>query len=142
MTKKIALIPARGGSLRVKSKNIQLLGGHPLIAYSIQVALDSKIFDKVLVTTDCKKIQEIALYYGAEAPFLRPTELASAHAIDVEWIRHALDSLPEKYDIFSIIRPTSPFRTVNMLQRAMNQFSQSKEHRLSTCSRTLPTTSG
>ena len=66
----IALIPARSGSKRLPDKNIKLLGGHPLIAYSIQAAIKSKLFDKVVCATDSKKYAEIAIKYGAEVPIL------------------------------------------------------------------------
>ncbi len=122
MSKRIALIPARAGSLRVPSKNIRALCGHPLIAYSIQVAIQSKMFDRVLVSTDSETIQKIAIHYGADAPFLRPAELASSTAIDIQWITHALQQIDSDHDIFSIVRPTSPFRTTEMLMRAIKQF--------------------
>jgi N-acylneuraminate cytidylyltransferase len=123
----IALIPARGGSERVPLKNIRRLKGHPLIAYSISAALMSGIFKRVIVSTDSTDIAKIAAYYGAETPFLRPSEYATSVSPDIEWIRHALNALEEKYDCFSIVRPTSPFRSVQTIQRAWNQFLATEE---------------
>ena len=72
----VGLIPARSGSKRVPDKNIRLLAGHPVMAYTISAALDSGIFADVIVSTDSEHYAEIAGYYGAEVPFLRPPELA------------------------------------------------------------------
>lgn len=119
--KAIALIPARAGSLRVKSKNTRLLGEHPLLAYSIAVAKESGLFDRVICSTDSEETAQMARHYGADVPFLRPAEFATSTSPDIEWITYTLSQLPEKYDIFSIIRPTSPFRTVSMLKRAFEQ---------------------
>lgn len=76
MKKAIAIIPARGGSKRIPRKNIKDFFGKPLIAYSIEVALKSKLFDKVIVSTDDEEIAKIAVEYGAVVPFLRPKELS------------------------------------------------------------------
>ncbi len=75
MSKSIAIIPARGGSKRIPRKNIRNFHGKPLIAYSIQTALESKLFGKVIVTTDDDEIAAVARSYGAEVPFIRPKEL-------------------------------------------------------------------
>lgn len=122
MPKSVALIPARAGSLRVPNKNIRVLEGHPLIAYAISAALASKVHDRIIVSTDSELIREIAIYYGAEAPFLRPANLATSVSPDIEWLRHALSQLDEKYDAFSILRPTSPFRTAKTIKRGWQQF--------------------
>lgn len=124
MPESIALIPARAGSLRVKSKNTRLLQGHPLIAYTIRLALESGLFNKVLVTTDSEETREIALHYGAQVPFLRPAELSSSISPDIEWIKHAFANLDESYEIFAILRPTSPFRTVSSVKKAIELFKQ------------------
>lgn len=118
----IALVPARAGSERVKHKNIRPLAGHPLIAYAISTARASKIFDRVLVSTDSQKIADIACYYGADVPFIRPAEYATAVSPDIEWIKHALSNVAEQYEAFAILRPTSPFRGVQAIQRAWNKF--------------------
>ena len=76
MSKCIAIIPARGGSKRIPKKNIKSFLGKPLIAYSIEVALRSKLFDKVIVSTDDEEIAKVARKFGAEIPFMRPDELS------------------------------------------------------------------
>jgi N-acylneuraminate cytidylyltransferase len=120
--KKIALIPARGGSERVPGKNIRVLAGHPMIAYTIAATRQSGVFDRIVVSTDSEATRDIAAHYGAETPFLRPAELATSTSPDIEWIKHALSNIDEKYDVFSILRPTSPFRSPETIRRAMDQF--------------------
>lgn len=117
----IAFIPARAGSQRVVGKNVRRLAGHPLIAYAISAARDSGVFQRVVVSTDSPDTAEIARYYGAEAPFLRPAELATSTSPDIEWIKHALGAIKDTYDAFSIVRPTSPFRTGDTIRRAWAQ---------------------
>jgi N-acylneuraminate cytidylyltransferase len=120
-----ALIPARAGSKRVKSKNIRPLRGHPLIAYTISAAVESGIFSAIVVSTDAEEIAAIARHYGAEVPFLRPKEYAGDLSPDIEWVEYTLKSLATQdrnYDCFSILRPTSPFRTAGTIQRAWDQF--------------------
>ena len=126
----VALIPARSGSERIKNKNIQLLDGHPLLAYTIRAAIDSNIFDEVIVATDSEQYSEIARYYGASTPYHRPSELSGALSPDFEWVRWVLDALAndgEEFDIFSILRPTSPFRLATTIQRAWDEFSSFRE---------------
>lgn len=96
--------------------------GHPLLAYSIAAAKESGIFKRIIVTTDSPEFAEIALYYGAEAPFLRPKELAESTSPDIDWILHAIDQLGSFPEYFSILRPTSPFRSAHMICRAWTQF--------------------
>ena len=121
----IALIPARAGSKRIPNKNIKSLNGHPLIAYSIVSALESKIFDRVIVSTDSSYIAKISQYYGAKVPFIRPENISTDTSPDIDFVEHALNSLNtnvKSYDCFSILRPTSPFRKSNTIKRAWNQF--------------------
>ena len=121
----IALIPARSGSKRIPNKNIKSLNGHPLIAYSIISALDSGIFDKVIVSTDSHDIAKISKYYGAEVPFIRPENISTDNSPDIDFVEHALDYLEanaNNYDCFSILRPTSPFRKSDTIKRAWTQF--------------------
>jgi len=121
----VALIPARSGSKRVPDKNIRPLAGHPLIAYSITAALQSGIFDAVVVSTDSERYADIAQYYGAEVPFLRPVEFATETSPDIEFVEHALQWLKDRgriYDCFSILRPTSPFRQAETIRRAWQEF--------------------
>jgi N-acylneuraminate cytidylyltransferase len=123
----IALIPARAGSKRVPDKNIRPLAGHPLIAYTISAALQSEIFSAVLVSTDSQSYADIAKYYGAEVPYLRPAKLGGDHSPDSDWVEHILKRLQRdrrKYDCFSILRPTSPFRLPETIQRAWRAFNK------------------
>ena len=122
----VALIPARAGSKRVPDKNIRPLAGHPVIAYTIAAALDSGVFTDVIVSTDSEHYAKIVKYYGAQVPFLRPAELAGDQSPDIEWLEFTLSRLQEadrKYDCFSILRPTSPFRLPATIQRAWQEFS-------------------
>jgi N-acylneuraminate cytidylyltransferase len=121
----VALIPARAGSKRVPHKNIRPLGGHPLIAYTIASALDSGVFQRVVVSTDSEQFAEVARHYGADVPFLRPAEFAGDTSPDVEWIEYTLARLAregEHYACFSILRPTSPFRKPETIRRAWTEF--------------------
>lgn len=110
----VGIIPARGGSRGVPRKNIRLLGGKPLVAYTIEASLKSKI-DRTIVSTEDKKIAAIAKKYGAEVPFLRPTELATDEASSLSVLLHTLSHLEkeEHYhpDVVAFLQPTSPFRT-------------------------------
>ena len=122
----VGLIPARAGSKRVPNKNVLKLQGHPLLAYTISAALDSGVFDKVIVSTDSDEYAQIALHYGAEVPFLRPNSLAEDSSADIGWVAHALESLAligHEFEIFSILRPTSPFRNASTILRAYEAFS-------------------
>lgn len=121
----LCLIPARSGSKRVPNKNILDVNGHPLLAYTIAAAVESGIFDAVVVSTDSEKYANIARHYGAEVPFLRPAEFAEDTSPDIEWVALTLEwlrSQERQFDLFSILRPTSPFRTASTIQRAMRQF--------------------
>jgi CMP-N,N'-diacetyllegionaminic acid synthase len=121
----IALIPARSGSKRIQDKNVRLLAGHPLLAYTIAAALESGIFTDIIVSTDSPHYVKIARYYGAEVPFLRPAELAGDLSPDIEWVEYTLQTLAaqgKQYDCFSILRPTSPFRLSATIQRAWQLF--------------------
>jgi CMP-N,N'-diacetyllegionaminic acid synthase len=125
----VALIPARAGSKRIPDKNIRPLAGHPLIAYTISSALQSQVFSAVMVSTDSQLYAEIAKYYGAEVPYLRPPELAGDLSPDIEWLEHTLNRLRQdgrEYMFFSILRPTSPFRLPETIQRAWHAFKEEK----------------
>ena len=121
----VALIPARAGSKRVPDKNIHLLAGHPLIAYTISAAKQSEVFNDVIVSTDSAHYGDIARHYGAEVPFLRPAEFAGDLSPDIEWVEDSLKRLQDEgrsYDCFSILRPTSPFRLPGSIKRAWRAF--------------------
>ena len=107
----IAIIPARGGSKRIPRKNIKLFHGTPLIAYSIEAALKSELFDKVIVTTDDEEIASVAKKYGAKVPFMRPKELSDDFTNTKDVIDHALEYFEErgeKYDYECTIYATAP----------------------------------
>jgi CMP-N,N'-diacetyllegionaminic acid synthase len=121
----VALIPARGGSKRVPGKNVRALGGHPMLAYTIAAAADSGVFDAIIVSTDSEDVARIARDYGAEVPFLRPPALAGDTSPDIEWLEHLLEELRARgrtWDCFSLLRPTSPFRTADTIRRAWARF--------------------
>ncbi len=117
----IALVPARAGSERVPHKNIRPLAGHPLLAYAIVTALQAGVADRVVVSTDSEEIADVARRYGADVPFLRPPEFATATSPDIEWIRHTLETLPERYELFAVIRATNPFRGHDVVRRGLEQ---------------------
>ena len=117
----IALIPARSGSERVPGKNIRPLAGHPLIAYAIATARQAGIFERVVCSTDSTEIADVAQRYGAEVPFLRPDEYATATSPDIEWLSYTLGRLEEDYDLFALVRATNPFRGPDALRRGLEQ---------------------
>src|SRR6187401_3512522 len=96
MPSAVALIPARQGSKRVPGKNIRLLNGHPMLAYTIAPAVESGVFDAVIVSTDSDETATIARHYGAEVPFLRPAAFASDTSPGIEWLEHALRTLRDQ----------------------------------------------
>lgn len=118
-----ALIPARGGSKSIPKKNITLLNDKPLIAYSIEVANRSRHIARTIVSTDCTEIKDISLKLGAEVPFLRPAEYARDDTPDLPVFEHALRWLQdeEQYfpDIVVHLRPTTPLRTVEQVDNAI-----------------------
>jgi len=108
------------------NKNVLQLQGHPLLAYTISAALDSGVFEKVIVSTDSDEYAQIAMHYGAEVPFLRPNSLAQDSSADIGWVAHALENLAligYEFEVFSILRPTSPFRNASTIRRAYEEFS-------------------
>ena len=117
----VAFVPARSGSERVPRKNIRPLGGHPLLAYAIETALQSGAFERVAVSTDSEEIAEVARWYGADVPFLRPAEYATSTSPDIEWLADALGRLDEQYDLFALIRATNPFRGPDAVRRGFEQ---------------------
>jgi CMP-N,N'-diacetyllegionaminic acid synthase len=121
----VALIPARSGSKRAAHKNVRPLQGHPVVAYTICAAQRAGIFSTVVVSTDSEAYAEIARYYGAEVPFLRPDTISADTSPDIDWVEHALDQLRASgrtFDAFSILRPTSPFRRPDTIRRAWDRF--------------------
>lgn len=118
-----ALILARGGSKRIPKKNIKELAGKPLIAYSIDEAKKSKYIDRLITSTDDQEIADVASTFGSEVPFLRPAELAQDTTTDYPVFLHALEWLKEhdnwEPDIVVQLRPTSPLRTVEDIDAAI-----------------------
>lgn len=124
----VAFIPARAGSKRVPNKNIRVLGGHPLLAYSVRAAIDSGIFDAVICATDSPAYAAVAKHYGAEVPFLRAPDISDDKSPDIQWVVWMLDQLRaagRDYEVFSILRPTSPFRLPETIRRAWGRFTAS-----------------
>ncbi len=118
-SKIIAIIPARGGSKRIPRKNIKLFFGKPLIVYSIEVALKSKLFDRVIVSTEDEEIAEVARKHGAEVPFMRPLELADDFSSSGDSVRHTIKTLQkegEKIDFVCTIYATAPLLDAKYLK--------------------------
>lgn len=125
MANVVAIIPARSGSKGVIDKNIKLLAGHPLIAYSIAVAQLAENVGRVIVSTDSEYYASIAREYGAETPFLRPAEISGDRSSDYDWVKHLLDWMMEneghvpKYLVH--LRPTTPLRDSACIEKAIER---------------------
>ncbi|WP_225340722.1 acylneuraminate cytidylyltransferase family protein [Lysinibacillus capsici] len=126
----VAIIPARGGSKGIPNKNIIEVGGKPLIAYTIETALQSKYVDNIFVTTDSEKIAKISRQWGASVPFLRPSILATDEAKIIDAVIHTLENLPELYDYVLILQPTQPLRTTIQIDKAIELIINSQEDSL------------
>lgn len=119
--KKIAIITARGGSKRIPKKNIKEFCGIPIIAYSIKTAIDSGIFDEVMVSTDSEKIAEISKKYGAIVPFMRSQDTSGDFATTEDVILEVIDKykkMGKEFEQVCCIYPTAPFVTVDILREA------------------------
>ena len=127
---KIAIIPARGGSKRIINKNVKKFCGKPIIAYSIEAAKKSKLFDRIIISTDSKKIAKIAKKYGGEVPFIRPKSLSGDYTGTAEVIAHAVNLIKEKYNthikVACCIYATAPFIQVKDLHKAWKLFKSGK----------------
>ena len=126
--KTLVMITARGGSKRIPRKNIKEFNGKPIIAYSIEAALSSGVFDEVMVSTDDEEIAEIAKKYGAKVPFFRSEKTANDFATTVDVIEEVLNTYKERgeeFDIFCCIYPTAPFITAKRLKDAVEELSKS-----------------
>lgn len=121
--KVVSIIPARAGSKGIPGKNIKLLGGYPLIAYSIVVSKLSSMIGRTMVSTDSQEIANIALFYGAEVPFLRPAEISRHRSTDLEFIQHTIGWLEgnkeEMPDLLVLLRPTTPLRRCEEVESAI-----------------------
>ena len=116
------IIPARAGSVRVPNKNKLILGGHPMIAYTIESARQSGVFNKLLLATDDEETIEMGIHYGVDEVFKRDVSDSSSTSLDIQWLtnlytNHKIDS---KY--FAILRPTSPLRSVNLITECVRQY--------------------
>ena len=121
--RRICIIPARGGSKRIPKKNIKLFLGKPIIAYSIEAALNSGLYDKVIVSTDDEEIKKIAESYNAEVPFLRSEKNSNDFATTVDVLLEVLEKLIElnlRYDVATCIYPTAPFTTPKLLKDSIS----------------------
>lgn len=123
-----ALIPARGGSKRLPRKNVKLLSGKPLIAWTIEAAQNSKYIDTVVVSTDDAEIKDISEEFGAIVPFLRPESLSNDTASSFDVIQHAIQFLKieGENNLIVLLQPTSPLRTVEELDLALEFFMRKK----------------
>ncbi len=127
----LALVLARGGSKRIPRKNIKELGGKPLIAYSIEAGKQSNYIDRIITSTDDEEIAAVAKQFGSEVPFMRPAEIANDTATDYPVFVHALEWLEKeegwKPDIVVQLRPTSPLRTAEDVDAAIELLAEHPE---------------
>lgn len=118
----LAIIPARGGSKGIPRKNILELGGLPLIAWTIRAAQNSRYIDKVILSSDDIEISHIARQFNCEVPFIRPAELSGDKATTALVVLHALAEVGDSFDIIILLQPTSPFRTAQHIDEAIEQY--------------------
>jgi CMP-N,N'-diacetyllegionaminic acid synthase len=116
----LAIVPARGGSKGIKKKNIRPLLNKPLVAWTIEEAKKSVLIDRIIVSSDDLEIIEVAKQYGADAPFIRPSELAQDDTPGVLPVLHSINELPG-YDYIILLQPTSPLRRVTDIDKALRQ---------------------
>lgn len=135
----LTIIPARGGSKGIPKKNIIDVNGKPLIAYTIEPAIQALregLVDKVIVSTDSEEIAELAATCGAEIPFLRPESISGDKAKSIEFIQHALqyyDKRGERFDAVLLLQPTSPLRTIEDIRSAIKLYRESGNDSLISC---------
>lgn len=126
--KSIAIITARGGSKRIPKKNIKEFCGKPIIAYSIEAALESKLFDEVMVSTDSEEIAAVARHYGAKVPFMRSAKTSDDFATTADVLREVITEYERRgqnFDTMCCIYPTAPFVTAEKLQDAYKKLIES-----------------
>ena len=136
MKKAVAIIPARGGSKRIPRKNIKDFFGKPLIAYSIEAALKSNLFEKVIVSTDDEEIANIAIKYGATVPFIRPKELSDDFTGTGAVVEHVINYLKEQnenYDFICTIYATAPFLQEKYLIEGFDKLKNSNAKNAFSC---------
>ena len=128
--KVLAIVPARAGSKGLPDKNIRQLGGKPLLAWPIEAALASQYVDRTIISTDSSKYADIALAYGADVPFLRPSEHATDTAPSMGFILHALETLADEgdvYDYLVLLEPTSPLTEATDIDDALQTLVQKSD---------------
>ena len=121
----VSIIPARGGSKSLPKKNILRLNGKPVLCHSVVYSLQCPSVEQTVVSTDSREIADIARHCGASVPYIRPAEYAQDDTPDYPVIRHALDyfeSMGQIFDVYLILRPTSPFRPANLIERVLEIF--------------------
>jgi len=128
--KYLAIIPARGGSKGILKKNIRLLDGKPLIAYTLEAAISSKYIDKIIISTDDPEIVKVGERYGLNSPFLRPKKYAQDSSRSIDVVLHTISWLAKhmayKPDAVILLQPTSPLRTVDHINNAIRLFNKKK----------------
>ena len=125
----VCIIPARGGSKRIPKKNIKLFNGKPIIAYSIKAAIESKCFDRIIVSTDDNEIAKVAREFGAEVPFLRPKELSNDFTPTTPVIKHAIEWVADDKampDYVLALYATAPFVDKTSIRNSLQQLQESK----------------
>ena len=134
----ICLIPARSGSKRIKNKNIKMFHGKPIIAYAINNAKKSKLFDKIIVSTDSSKIAKLSKKYGAEIPFLRPKKLSNDKAVDKSVLAHFLKNFTIKPKFLCYLYPTTPLLKTKTLVNCYKELKKKNYYQIFTISRYYP----
>jgi len=139
----VAIIPARGGSKRIHKKNIRDFCGKPIIAYSIEAAINSGVFDRVIVSTDDQDIAEVSKKYGAEIPFIRPDNLADDHTGTNDVVVHAIKALEAEGETIGYaccIYATAPFLQTQFIQRGLAELkaADNKNYAFSVCKFNYP----
>lgn len=133
----VGLIPARGGSVRIPRKNIIELGGKPLIAWTIEAAKNSLVFDWLVCSTDDEEIGKTALRCGVDQVVWRPEHLARPESPTLPVIRHALALTLNKYDVVMLLQPTSPFRSAGDIRSAVRLMTQGEQSVISSAPDTM-----
>ena len=133
----LAIIPARGGSKGILKKNIKLLGGKPLILWTIESALASRKIDRIILSTDDEEIVEVCSETGVEIPFMRPSELAKDDSLAIDNYIYTIKRLEtefgEKYEDFLVLQPTTPFRKVEDIDGSIELFHNKKANSVISC---------
>lgn len=122
----LAVVPARGGSKGIPKKNVKLIAGKPLIAWTIEAALKSKYIDRVIVSTDCEEIATVAREHGADVPFMRPSELAQDETSGVAVVAHAAQTVGDA-KIVVLLQPTSPLRNLSDIDASIELFAKNND---------------